>query len=299
MMPRQLNYYQITKKFFRPLSKKYRFLTISASVIVGVALYIGVDIVLAEVVRQNSYDIHMLASELLTEAGPYKNASTLHAEMVRQYSQLLESRHLGSVLRVLYPTYSPQKVLASALTGLEKATDNEEAREAIWKAGVQSNQLYLLGNKFPRSPVAWFDTEYLPQWWLEDLDRALAESGKLVNTLEGDQTVENAKAACEANRRTVLLLFPAVRLDPDKEEVIRKVREFLGIVKRAQEYTNTVANKEKDVSAKVRILAWVRSEDRRVKILEAMLSNNMDEVCELLREAVEEAFKEKQAPDSP
>ncbi|MCK4791079.1 MAG: hypothetical protein KAV87_45520, partial [Desulfobacteraceae bacterium] len=58
-----LSFRQITVQFFEPLIK-YPFWTVIASVIIGIALYAGVDIVLAEVVRQNTHDIHILSTEM-------------------------------------------------------------------------------------------------------------------------------------------------------------------------------------------------------------------------------------------
>ena len=69
-MSLRLQIHQAILKFFKPLGKKCRFWTILISLIIGIALYISVDIVTAEVVRQNSYDIHMLAAKMLIEHGP-------------------------------------------------------------------------------------------------------------------------------------------------------------------------------------------------------------------------------------
>lgn len=286
-----LNFHQFIVKFFQPLNKRYRFLTISASLIIGIALYVGIDIGLAEVVRQNSYDMHMLATEQLNELGPgFANESKQYAEIIRRYTEHLEQRNLAPLLRVLYPTYSPKKALASLLPSLEGVEDEEEAKKAIWQAGVTSNQLYKLGKRFPRSPILWFKSEVVPDQLLTALDNALAESTKLTSKLENDPNRDAAIAACRANRKAILLLFLA-RLGYDNKE---KIERFLSDVERARDCTLLLAERTvKNKKDQEFLYETARSENRRVKILRAMLDNNMDKVCDLLREAIEEAFEKE------
>lgn len=77
-----------------------------------------------------------------------------------------------------------------------------------------------------------------------------------------------------------------------------KAQQFLSDVNRAYKYTKIVANKQETEQSKQQILKWAHSEARRVEILEAMLADDMDTVSELLREAIEKAFEErnKRAP---
>jgi hypothetical protein len=292
MMPPPLNFHQFIMKFFQPLNKKYRFWTISASVIIGLALYAGVDIGLSELARQNSYDIHMLATEQLNELGPcFFGESGEHAEMIRQYVDHLEGRYLAGILRILYPTLSPQKALTSTRDALEKAKE-KEAEETIWQAGLASNQLYMLGKRFPRSPIAWFKSEKLPDSLVRDVNDALSESSELTDKLESAQTLEAAVAACRANRKTILLLFLA-RLGYDNEE---KIRSFLSDVERARDFTLLIAKRMvEDKTNQELLYETARSEDRRVKILEVMLAEDkdMEEACHLLTEAIKIARKRR------
>jgi hypothetical protein len=72
---------------------------------------------LAELVRQNSYPIHILAAEMLIEHGPdYPSESGRHAEMIKRYTEHLEKRQLAGILLVLYPKYGPNKALVSILS---------------------------------------------------------------------------------------------------------------------------------------------------------------------------------------
>ena len=123
-------FHQFKSEFFKPLSKKYRFLTINASLIIGLAFYLGIDIVLAEVVRQNSYDMHMLAAEQLNELGPcFISESVRHSEMIKQYTKHLEQRHLAALVRVLFPKYSPKKLRRE-----EKKKLRRQYGKQVWQA---------------------------------------------------------------------------------------------------------------------------------------------------------------------
>lgn len=283
------NFHQIIVKFFEPLTK-YPLRTVSASLIIGIILFFVVDIVIAELIRQNTYDIRMLSSEMIIELGPgYAEESKTHAEMVKQYSKHLEQRQLAGILRVLYPQYSPGKTLTSLSSALEKTATEDEAKKTILQAGVTSNKLYKLYEKFPRSPIEWFKSEDLPDWLKTDLQQALAEPTKMVNKLEEEKTVKAAVASCRANRQAILLLFLA-RLSYDNEETIRS---FQKEVLRARDCTKLLAINEKDKEKQKWLYEVAKSEDRRVNVLRAMLDNNMEKVCELLKEAIEEAFEKE------
>ena len=289
----QLNFKQIMVKFFQPLTK-HPIWTVVASVIIGITLYVGVDIGLAELVRQNSFDIHMLAAEQLNELGPcFIGERREHAEMIKKYTDHLEERQLAPILRLLYPHYSPKKVFASTLSDLEKAENGEEAKKAIWQAGEASNQLYMLGKLFPRSPIEQFKSEDLPDWLVKDVNDGLTRSHELVDELKDSQTLEAAVAACRANRKTILLLFLA-RLGYDNEE---KIKSFLSDVERARDCTLLIAKRMvEDKTNKELLYETARSEDRRIKILEVMLAKDkdMEKICPLLTEAIKRAYKKKE-----
>lgn len=274
-------------KFFKPF-KKQTFWMIIASVIVGLILFVVVNIGFAEVVRQNSYDIHMLSSELIIELGPdFTEESRIHANMIRIYTEHLERRYLAAILRLLYPTCSPKKTFSSAMLVLKEAKNEEDAKEAILQAGLAGKELYKLSKSFPRSPVQWFKSEVVSDQLLKELDSAFATSTEMIGKLEKEKTVDAAIKACRANRKAILLLFLA-RLGFDNEG--RRIEHFLGEVKRSRDCTRDIAKAEKDKTRQEWLYEVATSEDRRVKILEAMLKNDIDEVCDLLREAIERAF---------
>lgn len=294
---------QIIVNFFYPLSKKYRLWTISACIIIGILLYMLVDIGLAEVVRQNSYPIYTLSAELLRELGPeHVRASKDHVELIDQYyTKHLEQRYeqrrfLIALLRFLYPTYDTKKELESVLSGLEKAVkeqDDEKAKKAIRKSGLAFNQLYTLSKRFPRSPIQWFESEVVSDQLLSDVDDAFEKFHNRVDNLKNAQTL---KAACDECRnacidsRRALLLLSLTRLGYNKEE---KIERLISDLKQARELAMDFAEKYK--SEKKLFKDRADNIDLRAKIVEAILDKDMNRVCKILDEGIEEVFEKEKA----
>ncbi len=302
MMPPPLNFRQIIEKFFRPLNKKYRRLTISASVIIGIALYVFVDIELAELVRQNSHPLQLLATEQLIELGPnYTGESIRYAEIIDQYyTKHLEQRHYAAAaLRVLYPNLSPQKALASTREALEKST-KEEAKETIWQAGITSYRLYKLCKRFPRSPIERFKSEDLPDWLETALEKAFEKFHEQVNKLENAQTLDAAenecKTACRYSREALILLSLA-RLGYDNKE---KIESFQSDIERATYLAKSFAKRaelEKDEKKQKVFSGRAKNMGIRADVVGSMLANDMDSVTKRLSEEIERAIAERQATE--
>jgi len=289
----KFNFGETLEQFKEPF-KKHPIRMFGICLIIAVVLYAVVNIGLSEIVHQNSFDMHMLAAEMLTEVGPnFTDESRDHARMIRLYVDHLDQREYVGVVKLLYPAYDYKRVLEPRLQALEEATNNEEARYAILQAGVQAKRLYSIGSRFSRSPFRfrWFKSEDLQDWLLKSLEDALAEAHEAVNKLEEEGTKNNALAACRANRRSVLRLS-LTRLGYDNKE---KIEKFLRDIKRAHKYTMIVATEQTDEKDKKEVLSWADSEGRRAKIVEKLLANDIDGACDLLREAIEKAYKKREA----
>lgn len=284
-MKRLFSVRQVMRQFFKPLFKcPIRMLSIS--VIISIILYIGIDIIVSEFVRQNSNDIHILAAEIIHEFDPDAvDQIEHHIEMIEQFAGHLERRRAGFALRWLYPQYSLDKQMASSLVELKAANTNEDAQKAIRKAGKTALRLYKKGEKFPKSPKAWFDSEKLPEELTKDINDSLAEATKMANNFESVMNEEAAIASCRAHRRGILLLSLGQLGYNDKE----KIQQFLNDVRRARDCARDLADK----TGNELIYNVAKSEDRRVKILEAMLEGDTREVCVILRDAIEMAFFEE------
>lgn len=283
---------QTVVKFFEPLTK-HTFWTIAASVIIGIALYVGVDIRLAEVVRQNSFPIHILAAEQLIELGPnHAYESGQHANMINQYIEHLERRDYAAILRILYPEYSPKKALASAFSDLEKAANEEEAKKAIWQAGLASNKLYMRSKRFPRSPIRWFESEVVSDRLLMVLDNAFDTFHELVDELEKVQNqeaaVEKCKDSCRESRR-VLLLLALARLGYDNKE--KKIERYIRDVEKSRDLVMLFEEKYK--SEQKLFSDRAKNMNLRAEVAKAMLDNDMNRASKLLRNVIEIAIEKQ------
>lgn len=282
-------------KFFRPLGKKYRFWTILISLIIGIAFYISVDIVTAEIVRQNSYPLNMLAAEMLIEHGPnYADESKKYAKLIEEcYTEHLEKRDYATMLRILYPSLSPQKTLASTKQALEKAAvkgNEEDAKNTIYQAGKAINQLYLLSERFPRSPIKWFESEEVPEWLIKKLDNAFDTFHDHMDELNNAQNVNEAtdrcRRGCRYSRRALLLLYLA-RLGYDNKE--QKIERFASDLRRAIDLAHHFS--ETYTSEQVLFCERFENMEIRAKVVEALLDNDVDKARDLLSQVIDRALK--------
>ncbi|MHC4573227.1 MAG: hypothetical protein ACYS76_03715 [Planctomycetota bacterium] len=308
---------EVLKKFFEPLTKRpLSLFTWPAIVIIVCWLYVTTGV--GELARHNSdealflaADAFVLGAEPISELSPdFTEEGKSNAKALRAYVGQIQERHLAAILQRLHPEYSPKERLLPLLARLEAPGDQQQAQELIWTAGVESDRLHLAAEKFARAVVVWFKSERLDEELVRELDEALGDSRKLVEKLqtelvaalsdqvldqvEQDQAVKNALAACQANRRTMLLLFLA-RMGYGSEE---KINEFLGLAEKTSGCKVSLAGTIEDPEVKRTVLDWAQSEQRRVHILKAMLDNDMDQVRGLLREAIDKALKEKEAAKS-
>lgn len=292
------NFVKVVKEFFKPLVKRpLSFFVWPIIIIIVSQLYVATGV--GELARNNADDALFLAADAFTlgaepisKLGPdFTEENKSHAEMLAIYSDQKEERHLAAILSLLHPDYEKQKKRLIALSSTLKnaPTDKEQAREAIWRAGKELNEFYKDSEKLSAKKIIWFKYERIPEELVRDLDKALAESETRVKELEENLTVENALAACQANRRTMLLLFLA-RMGYGSQE---KINQFLSITEKTLDCKSKLAEKIEDPEVKQTVLTWRDGEERRVDILNAMLDNDMEKVRNLLKEAIEKAFADK------
>lgn len=297
-------------KFFQPVRVKKQLLSLlfwpAVFILTG---WLFVSTGMGELVVQNCRGSRAIAAEMVNESGPeFVFARKQFAVLLEQYVEHMEQRHLFFLLNKLYPEHSAVKQLQPLLAALKTDEDDEEqARKSIFQAGEAIGQFCKDAEDFSDRKVVWFKYERLPKGLVKELGIAIEKSHTLsiefeqelekalsdgvLDELEKSQLVERARILCEVNRRTILLLSFA-RLGLDKPgEIIA----FAEDVKRASVQTRRLAGKVEDDLKHASLLAWAKSEDRRLGILEAMSTGNDEKVCELLKEAIETAFNRKQS----
>jgi hypothetical protein len=256
-----------------------------ASVIIAIILYIRVDIVFAEHIRQNMPSINILALEQLNEHGPnYVEAGEQHIKFMEELREKVE---IGIILRVLYPEYSLEKALEKAEKELDIAikAGEEGAKRGIYQVGLLSHQYYLLAKKFPRSPIKWSKSEDLPETTLKELNHMLEKFSKDVNNIDirtAETAVTRCRNACIDSRKIIVKLLSVYYSYRDKE----KIQRFLNDLTRARDISNICAQKkDKDFQDERELFEGrYKNMDIRSRILVPLLEGNMHRVCEIINE---------------
>jgi hypothetical protein len=233
----------------------------------------------------------------LVARGSLTRASNSNARALSAYVEQIKTRHLVAILDLLHPEYKAQRRVRDVIGKLEGPLEGERAaQDVLWAGGLELNRLYLAGDRFARKAAVWFKRERLRQELVTDLDEALGDSLDRLNTLgeEGGLTLENVLAACQSNRRAMLLLFLA-RLGYGSEE---KIERFLKLTTSTHVYTKRVAARTEDPTVKSMVRISLESEQRRMNILSAMLDNDMERVREILKKTIQKALAEKEAAKS-
>jgi len=240
-------------------------------------------------VQWNSVCVGALAVEVLNETD-YDSvcANRPHEKIVAEYVDYLERPFLSSLVELLYPNYSTIKRLGSVKSILEGAQPGETA-EAMRQAGNQLVSFYKITRGFSRKPVELVKLGGLPADLAKAVDDALAQSYQKEKEFKEDPRLETAMAACRANRRTILLLVLAWRYDH-----VQSTKQFETEVEQAGALMFRLANSDAfkdDEATKTKLIRWSRNEDRRLATLRAMSDNDIATVHQLLKEAIEEAYK--------
>ncbi len=271
------------RKFFQTLCKHKLCMSIGIMIIIIMFLsYVSISV--GNLVSHNACDVSMLGSEMLCESGPdFKSASEDNIKMVETYTNRMEDKYLAGILRVFCKEYSPMKGFEKALKTLKKAKDSsqEECAKAIWLAGEQVEQYRMKAETFPNLvQLVLHKYQKVSDELVKDIKIALDESKKSLERFKKNPTLENAVYSCEDDRWTMLLLFLA-RAGYNSGHS-KLFDDFQKIVKAAKESKeNIVVRLPKDDPRKEFLTIISDSEQRRLKILEAMQANDMYTALEL------------------
>lgn len=282
------SFHQKARMLFGPLVGHRIIVLVITLTIVAVMVLISYGL---ELIEQNKNDLLLLASELLTETGPnYVKACREYANIMEEYMMHMEEKPLSLLIRWLYPHGSPYKLLGSIVSNLERARGNEEAKEAIIKAGEELFKFCGYSEKYSHTSLIWLQYRKVPENLVIEIERALAKSQETVEKFKREPSLKNAVIACEDNRKTMLLLF----LWRSGYHDWARIKSFRYNVQQARDCFKTKAYEMvSDDRSKQWLLQYTDSEQRRMQILDAMLDNDMDTARELLWDAIEQAFKEK------
>lgn len=249
---------------------------------------------------RNATDSLMLLIELATEAGDdYANAKTVHAKLLRDYVGHMEQRDLHWLLRL--PPFSKKnvaKVLKRVAEDLEKA-DQLNAREEIKSASETIAQFLTESKPFTSEPISTFEPEVISEEIRDVLKESLIGSHEKVERYANANeslTVDDAKAACMANRRAIVYLYLA-RFGYQEIVNQEELKTFRTDINRTiyynrvlQESDTVKGSEEEECSDYWRLTRYSDSELRRLRLLQAIIDNDIQQAQVLLQIAIKKAI---------
>jgi hypothetical protein len=208
----------------------------------------------------------------------------------------MDERHQALILNLLFPRNNTAKQLESALSILEQAQP-EQAKKAIWRAGLQLSQFCTKAERYPTLPIKLQKSGSQPSSSLHEVVEALAESDKFLNEFVQHPTINNGTNLCIADRRTVLLLF----LASEEHDIRDMIDQFLQHAVRVVGVYATLSKivpAGKDETRHNFLNRRAEEEELRIRLLRAMLNNDSNEARNLLIKAIEHAEQLNQAQKS-
>jgi hypothetical protein len=243
---------------------------------------------------QDARIMRPLGIELSDEAGPCSVEMVKRLEgIVRRYVAHMSDRHVTFVARALCG-YNPQERLQPAFDHLQAAADaaaqgNEDAaKTSIQEAGKQIISFCGDSEPTPRSSPVGEVPENLKKEFLQGLDSALLISYQRADELHLNRTFDNARAACMADRETILALF-LTRLAFEEGREARIFAEYVKQVRQDMLYIAAQEEEKGNAANVARVRHYANSENRRGVVLQAMIDDKpYDEICRLMRDMVNE-----------
>ncbi len=304
--------------------KRRRFLEVMKkrllSVIIGTLLILSfliVRISLAENLLYISDDIYILGCEMVTESGPgpkLKETTQRHKETLKELKTHIKQRTSKNIPQSIvasasrYPgiswffrewdQYTAEKAIDKALDILSRVdgeTDPQKIIEAIWQAGEQLldyREKMISFRRVGRIRIGFYKKESMPVSLQNAITRAIAESeSKMKDFVEGEKSWEKAWALCEANRKSVLLLFLARSINVRKDlEYLKEIIEKSHAAKKAYSETFPKDNKKGKL-----VTLFAESDERRLGIIESIQTRKIDKAIYLMWQAKEDAKRNKSA----
>ena len=247
-------------RFIKVMKKRW------LSIIVGMLLtwaFLVIRISLAENLVYVSDDIYILACEMVTESGPgprLKEAAKRHKENLEECKTYLRQRTSANTVQKIvasaggfpgagwlfgdWDEYRAEKGIDEAmkiLGQIREETDQRKILEAIWEAGehlLKFREKMISFRRVGRIKIGFYKNERISQELQKAVETAIGISQIELDSFEADKSWERAWALCEANRKSVLLLFLA-RSRYQEDKIAEHLENFKKTVEK-----ETVATKQ-------------------------------------------------------
>lgn len=264
---------------------------------------------------RNATDSLMPLAELYTEGGGryggrHTEAQKSHAKMIQRYVDHMNSRHVPVLLRL--PPFSKKNIvkrLAKVAEELAKNVPSENENGAQDKAGKNIKQAaksiaqFLTETEpelFTGELIITFEPEVMSGEMQDALRKSLREAHEKAEIYVKDPNMAKAEEACMTNRRAIVYLYLA-RFGYQEiigEEELRKFRTNINrsiYQNRLLQQSDAIkGGKGTDGSDYSMLEKHSASELRRLRLLQAIIDNDILEAQVLLQIAIITAISDNQ-----
>lgn len=300
------------RKFFRILGEHKLRISIGTVIIILIVFLAYIRTAVGDLVAHNASNASMIGIEMLCESGPnFKLAAERHISRLKKYTAHMEKKYLSTFLGIFYEEYTPTKGFEEALKTLEEAEDSnqgeyaraiqEKYARAIWLAGEQIERYRMKAASFPKLKTSLHKYQEVPDELVRDVGTALGESQKSFERFKENPTLENTVFLCEDDRWTALLLFMArAGYNSSHEELFDEFCAFHELEKdvTAEEqklFEKLSSDNDPQMRMRGRFIGHIlRSELRRLDVLEALKIPDMPKARTLMWETIEIAYHERE-----
>lgn len=240
--------------------------------------------------------------------GSYTTAQKSYAEMFQLYVDHTKNRDTPFLLKLLpFSQKNIVKCLEKVAEELKKeSSSEEESREKIERAAVSIAQFFSESGLLTNEPVITLEPEVMSQEIRDKIGNALKEAHEKAEIFAHNSNIANSEEACMSNRRAIVYLYLA-RFGYDDFIAEEKLKQFRADTNRTiyynrllrqhdvikAEYDNAIkAGKRVDRTNYAMLEKRSDSEVRRLRLLQAIIDNDIQEARDLSQIAIMEAMPE-------
>lgn len=247
---------------------------------------------------RNIEDSLILLVELATEPGPdYNESKTLFSGLLLDYAKHMEGRRPYPLL--LWPPLSKRNIVKEMrrIAGDLENADQTNAREAIERASKSITEFLAESKLFAAEPIITFEPEVMPEELQVAIKESLRESHEKAEIFTNDPNMANSEAAYQANRKAIVYLYLA---RSGYQEIVsqEELRTFRTDLNRTIYYNRFLRQTDAvkigegvEGSDYWRLGRYSNSEILRLRLLQAIIDNDMQQAQVLLQMAVTKAIR--------
>jgi Asp-tRNA(Asn)/Glu-tRNA(Gln) amidotransferase C subunit len=249
--------------------------------------------------RNEAYSLMPLVTlaELCTEqggqyGGSYTIAQISYADMFQTYVDHTKNIDKPFLLKLLP---SSQKDIVKCLEKIaeelrEHSSSEREASEKIWQAAESIARFFSDTRLLTDEPVINLEPEVISTDIREEIIKALDDAHERAEIYAKNPTIAAAEEVCMANRRAIVYLYLGRfgYIDFIEEERLKQFRTDINRIIYYNRHLQQVDRDNHDILEK-----RSDSEVRRLRLLQAIIDNDIQEAQDLLKIAImESSFKE-------